>query len=100
LANHDVECECGATGILNIKATDEWREDCPICLKKQSVRRVFKKAPHLGMDEDTEVAALQQSCRDHFYKKGIDEVRHKHGAVADDAIRQADIDRIKNARMG
>jgi hypothetical protein len=46
---------------------------------------------------DAEIAALQNDCRQRYYKTGIDEVRHKHGVAADDAVRGAIAKKVKDA---
>ena len=98
MVNHNVCCfNCGYKEIRNIKdANDAWRGACEECGKAQSVRRIMS-APHIGMTEDIQVAAMQRSFRDEYYKKGIDDVRHKHGVAADDAARGTAAKKVKDA---
>ena len=95
MVNHNTRCyECRYEEVRDIKsASDEWRGVCPQC-RNESVYRVMS-APHIGMTEDQQIDAFQKHCRDRFHKKEIDTVRHKHGTVADEAVRAADIKRIK-----
>jgi len=94
---HDVLCfNCWERDIWKIEGSDEWRGVCPKC-GAHDVRRVFLHAPKIGMNEDETIDAFQRDCRERFYKTGIDDVRHKHGAVADEAIRAADIKKIKGS---
>jgi len=45
-----------------------------------------------------EVQNLQQACRDHFHKKELDEVRHKHGSAIDDSLKGAAVEKIKTEK--
>jgi hypothetical protein len=98
MVNHNSRCfECGYEEVRDIKnANDAWRGACEECGKAQSVRRIMS-APHIGMTEDQQISAMQSSFRQDYYKKGIDDVRHKHGVAADDAARGAAAKKVKDA---
>ena len=77
---------------------EEWRGECPNCLAPE-VRRIWLKAPSMRMGGYTrEVQNLQQACRDHFHKKELDEVRHKHGSAIDDSLKGAAVEKIKTEK--
>jgi len=98
MVNHNTRCYwCGHEDIRDIKdANDAWRGPCDHCDCSNTVRRIVS-APHLGLRGDAEIAALQNDCRQRYYKTGIDEVRHKHGVAADDAVRGAIAKKVKDA---
>jgi len=74
-----------------------WSQECPEC-KYGWLHRVWRKAPAGrigGEGSDRQIKSMQKSFRERFFKKGIDDVRHKHGSAIDESIRGAEIDRIK-----
>lgn len=61
-----------------------------------TAKRVFRNAPRItkpGSDQD--IANMQKSFKERFYKKDIEDVRHKHGAAIDDSIRGAAVGKIR-----
>lgn len=98
MVNHNCRCYlCGKEDVRDIKnANDAWRGPCDHCDCSSSVRRIMS-APHIGMTEDQQISAMQSSFRQDYYKKGIDDVRHKHGVAADDAARGAAAKKVKDA---
>jgi hypothetical protein len=45
---------------------------------------------------DKNLAKMQKNLRERFIKKEIDDVRHKHGRLYDDAVRSSAAQRIKS----
>ncbi len=81
-------------------AARECKLKCPSCGDETGAyREIFTKAPLGrvgGPGSDRDIAAMQQSFREHFQKSGeADEVRHKHGSAFDDSIRGAAAEKIK-----
>jgi predicted nucleic acid-binding Zn ribbon protein len=100
MPTHDIKClKCGTYDEVYIDhPSDEWRGECYFC--KGEVKRVFVKPPMTTMGSsgsDREIASMQKSLKERFYKKELDDVRHKHGSAIDESIRGAQIDRIKDS---
>jgi hypothetical protein len=83
--------------------TDEEREQrmsaelkCPNC-EEAEMERVWRHAPSVGTKSgsDEYVAKMKKSFKERFIKKELDQVRHKHGRLYDDAVRSAAATRIK-----
>lgn len=83
--------------------TDEQREQlmnaelkCPNC-EEADMERVWRHAPSVGSrpGSDEYVSKMKKSFRERFIKKEVDDVRHKHGKLYDDAVRSAAATRIK-----
>lgn len=47
---------------------------------------------------DSSIKAMQQSFKERFVKKEIDDVRHKHGVTFDQSLASAAVQRIKEAK--
>jgi DNA-directed RNA polymerase subunit RPC12/RpoP len=71
---------------------------CPNC-DHEHLEQVIRHAPSVGMGDpksDKNLAKMQKNLRERFIKKEIDDVRHKHGRLYDDAVRSSAAQRIKS----
>jgi len=100
LPTYDTECEkCKERKVMMVRSemmSDDWSGDCD-CGGK--VKRIFVRASFVrvgGEGSDRQIAAMQKSFKERFYKKDADDLRHKHGAVFEDAQRSAALKRIKD----
>ena len=70
---------------------------CPKCGTR--MHHVWLSAPNsnqLGKEgSDKSIAAMQQSFRQRFVEKDIDDMRHKHGSNFDESLVSSAIKRIK-----
>lgn len=64
------------------------------------MRHVWLSSPNandIGKEgSDKSISAMQQSFRERFVKKEIDDVRHKHGSNFDDSLVAKAVQRIKD----
>ena len=77
--------------------SDEYRHECTVC-KQTSGVRWFLNAPFVqygGEGSVQQIQRMQKSFKNRFYKKGIDDVRQKHGKAIDDSLRGAELEKIK-----
>jgi len=74
---------------------------CPSC--EGVLQRVWLKPPaynSLGKEgSDKSIKAMQQSFKERFVKKEIDDVRHKFGKTFDDSLVSSAAKRIREGRM-
>lgn len=71
---------------------------CPNC--EGMMERVWIHAPSTvngsaKPKSDDQIRKFQQSCKERFVKKELDDVRHKHGRLYDDSVRSAAAQKIK-----
>jgi hypothetical protein len=72
---------------------------CPNC-DGVDMERVFLTSPTMKLGDndprsDANIAKYQRHLKERFIKKEVDDVRHKHGALYDDAVRSVAAQRIK-----
>ena len=89
---------CADDEAVRLKVESESQIKCPNC-DHEFMEHVWLKAPAVGTSADPKSDAnlkrLQQSLRERFIKRELDDVRHKHGKLYDDSIRSAAAQRIK-----
>lgn len=93
---HCRKCDLRDQRIIKIAELDAYSESCPHCGADDWHREILT-APvgKVKRDHAGETAALQQSLKERFIKRDLDDMRHKHGSVFDDSLRGAAVDRIK-----
>lgn len=99
---YDVKCETCENfdvEIMNISEIDGWKGECKSCRGVTRRLEVPLKAPAGKVEGGyvVETARLQQSLKERFMKKEVDDVRHKFGALYDDSVRSAAAQRIKES---
>lgn len=102
----DSECDkCTKTGLEYIALADIENYDLGPrhCECGGLFRRVFRKAPGGSVkqggaqDYARDVANTRRRCRQHFVKSGeMDQCKHEHGKVFDEALVSAAASRIAN----
>lgn len=95
------KCDHRDQRVIKIAELDAYNESCPHCgAANGEWHREILTAPSGGVKRDhaAETKALQQSLKERFVKRDLDDMRHKHGSVFDDSLRGAAVDRIKDGK--
>lgn len=97
------ECEYREDRSIDMREIDTPEQEaaamqikCPNC-DHEYMEREWRTAPS-GVSPGTEVDKMKRSFRERFIKKEVDDVRHKHGRLYDDAVVSSAAQRIKDGK--